>query len=284
MRAKGFRLKKLISNLQLVVKRIGYEDLSVTTKELYVFGSVLRKKRPRDIDVVAIYAMNDEQNERWSNFYQNLSKALNDIWNKFNHDVPFSEIVADNSEYFVNMAIEPNWASSLSWSDLYNFGWNPLWINWQVLVRKKITKGMKGVHVQFAQSLTQFEDTERFLLVWSPEKPDIQANLTAPEPRLRALAAENVLLRKELQDETEKAEIFSTLYTKTRGLVEELTNVFEEDVYGYTFDDVLTLRTILSIPKRRVKEERIREILKECGLPADKIEKVGSRTYNIKEA
>ena len=280
---KGFRLERLMSNLQLVAKRIGHEDLPIAIKELYVFGSILRKKRPRDIDVVAIYGMNDEQTKRWSNFYENFGKALNELWNRFDQGVPFSKVVADNSECFISMGIEPNWASSFSWSDLYNFGWNPLWLNWQVLVRKKLAKGMKGVHIQFAESLTHFEDPERFLLAWSPEKPDIQANLTASEPRLRVLAAENELLRKELQDATEKVEIFRTLYANTRELAKELTDVFEQDVYGHTFDEVLTLRTILFIPKRRVKEERIREILKECDLPVDKIEKVGPRSYNIKK-
>lgn len=72
MRVKGFRLERLRSNLQLVVQRIGSEDLPITIKELYVFGSVLRKKRPRDADVVAVYGMSDEQNERWSTFDEML--------------------------------------------------------------------------------------------------------------------------------------------------------------------------------------------------------------------
>ena len=283
MRVKGFRLERLRSNLQLVVQRIGSEDLPITIKELYVFGSVLRKKRPRDADVVAVYGMSDEQNERWSTFDENLGKVLSKLWKKFDQGVPLSEVVANNSKYFIDLGIEPNWASSFSWSDLYNFGWNPFAINWQKVVKKKLTKGIRGVHIQFSSSPNHFKEPGRFLLAWSPEKPDIQANLTAPEPRLRVLATENELLRKELQDVTEKAEIFRTLYTNTRELVKELSNVFEQEVYAHTFDDVLTLRTILFIPKRRVKEERIREVLKECDLPADNVIKVGPRMYDIKK-
>ena len=283
MRVKGFKLERLQNNLQLVVQRVGSEDLPITVKELYAFGSVLRKRRPRDIDVVAVYDMNDEQNERWDVFYENLGKAINELWKKFDQGVPFSEVVAENSRYFIDLGIEPNWASSFSWSDLYNFGWNPISVSWQKVVRKKLTKGMRGVHIQFSQSPTHFKEPERFLLAWSPEKPDVQANLTALEPRLRVLSAENEILRKELQDATEKVEIFGTLYTNTRELAKELSNVFEQEVYGHTFDDVLTLRTILFIPKRRVKEERIREVLKECDLPADNIIKVGPRWYDIKK-
>jgi hypothetical protein len=282
LKKEGFRSEKLLDNLQLVAERIGHEDLPVTVKEIYVFGSILRKTKPGDIDVVAIYNMNDIQRQSWSNFYENLGKALREF-DRFDQIIPFSEIVTNNSEYFFKKGIDPTWAECFSWSSFQSFGWNPLAIDWRVVVGRKLTKGIKGVHIQFADSLSYFENLERFLLAWSQEKSDIRANLMSPEPRLRVLAAENELLRKELKDVTERLEVFMTLYANMRGLAEELTNVFKQNVYGHTFDDVLTLRTILFIPKRRVKEGRIREILKEHGLPVDKIEKVAQRTYHIKK-
>lgn len=193
-----FRRETLLKRLSLVVARLPELNLPATIKAIYVFGGILREKgRLHDIDVICLFSQTPEQTQRWAKFCENFSDIKPDSRSSslgklrplldpyYEKRMPLAQAVKDKvlSQALDDRGVEPAWAGCFSWTALLH---NPLGFfhpSIETVLRKLTFKASKGLSVIFVAE-GDFESGRsgyshlNTVLAWSPEKPDIDANLS----------------------------------------------------------------------------------------------------------
>ncbi len=187
----------LVNNLKKVANDIPSLDLPADVTGIYAFGSILREKEnPHDIDLIVLYVMSPEQNARWEKFRNNFSdndRTGNSIRKIESYLVPYqarglslADAVkeAELSNFLREHEIEPTWAGCFSWTAVlgYNpYGFTPFIDT--VMHRMIFGRTIKGFQVNFLEGQSLQEGNipmmaaKNHYLIWSKEKPDVQANL-----------------------------------------------------------------------------------------------------------
>jgi len=276
---KNMKRKTLLRSLEIIVERINKEDLPVQIKEIYVFGSFIRgKEKPHDLDIVMISDWDQAKRNRWEEFIENFMRFVREhqigfVGGKLEQyrEIRFEKLATKElEEELKTYGVEPSWASCYSWTELINSTWKTL--SSQKILRKKLLHGIKGVQVVMRPKLPKhdlFLSAKNFRLAWSIDKPNIRENLAmTKDEELEFLKRECEHLREQVR-----------LHWEENRVLEELSSNTNRDVTK----EELALLVLSSIPKYEVKEERIREILRQYQLPEERIEKCGKSDYRIKD-
>ena len=276
-----FRRETLLKKLSAVVAKLPQLNLPATIKAIYAFGGVLREKeRLHDIDIICLYVQTPEHSQRWNQFWENFSthgfhserspihelRGLLEPY--YERGVPLDRAVKspELSEALAAKGVEPQWAGCFSWTDIMN---NPIGFFFpsiEKVLKKLLLKGVKGLsfvflpYDQFMQGKSGYSHLNT-VLVWSPESPDIKANLfgrTAEEKREFALQE----LRKFLNIISESKIKFRELKTELiKGPVklnfDALENSHMEicDDAGFSYDELLNRCEQARNEMRRYDEE-----------------------------
>lgn len=198
-----FKRETLIRNLERVVERISQLDLPARITAIYAFGGILRNKaRLHDFDLVLTYTSTPEQDAKWKIFRRNFS-TIDSNWLGRGHREPISELrdyfdpylkryiplreaVKDESlaKILRLKGVEPAWAGCFSWTEVL---YNPHGLFFPsietVIKRMSLGRSVKGLqvlvckHEEFMEGKAPFA-AKNYVLAWSPEKPDVQKNLS----------------------------------------------------------------------------------------------------------
>jgi hypothetical protein len=192
-----FRRETLLKKLSIVVAQLPQLDLPATIEAIYAFGGILREKeRLHDVDVICLFSQTWEQSQRWTRFRDNFndikqgfeSSPVRKLWPLlgpyYEKRIPLAQAVKDNqlSRALVDQGVEPAWAGCFSWTEVLH---NPLGVFYpssETVLRKLTFKASKGLSVIFVRG-SEFDSGKSHyshlntVLAWSPEKPDINANL-----------------------------------------------------------------------------------------------------------
>lgn len=194
-----FKRETLLKQLSIVVAKLPFLDLPATIKAVYAFGGVLReKKQLHDIDMICLYNQTEEQSRRWRQFQENFStvslqnnnnrRPIHELWPLFEtyygNRLPLARVIGSRelSEALAAKGVEPKWVGCFSWTDIVN---NPTGLFFpyiEKVLHKLLLRGVKGLsfifleYDQFMQGKSGYSQMNT-VLAWSPEKPDIKANL-----------------------------------------------------------------------------------------------------------
>jgi hypothetical protein len=277
-RVEDMKRETLLRNLGIIVERINAEDLPVQVKEIYVFGSFIRgKEKPHDLDIVIISDWDQAKKKRWEEFRENFMRFIREhqigfVGGKLEQyrRTAFEKLATGELEEKLKAyGVDPSWASCYSWTELVNSTWKAL--SCRKILRKKLLKGIKGVQVIMRPELSKhdfFLRAKNFRLAWSIEKPNIKENLKMTKDE------EIEFLRRECEHLREEARS----YREEKRVLEELYYNANKDIAK----EELARLVLMEIPKYEIKEKRIREILRQYGLPEERIGRWGN-DYFIKE-
>lgn len=207
-----FRRETLLKKLAAVVTQLPQLDLPATIRAIYAFGGVLREKeRLHDVDVVCLFSQTPEQSQRWETFRKNFnnishgseSSPIGRLWHLldpyYENRIRLAQAVQDEDllRDLAARGVEPKWAGCFSWTEVLHNSLGFFYPSIEIVLQRLLFKGAKGVSVilvrydEFVEGRSGYSHLNT-VLAWSPEKPDINANLfgRAPEERKRLLLQE----------------------------------------------------------------------------------------------
>lgn len=260
-----FKRETLFKNVSLVVAKLTQLDLPATITAIYAFGGVLRdKERLHDVDAICLYSQTPEQQQRWERFRENFStvgfhrkrRPIDELWDLlepvYQQRVPLAKAIQDEkfSQALVSRGVEPQWVACFSWTDILH---NPLTFFFpyveRVLERMLLggTKGLSFIFVPHDQGKLYFSKLNS-VLAWSPEKPDIVANLLG-----RTLEEKRELLTREL-------DMFCSLICELKTQYEEIKVSLRQAPVNLNFEALEQFHTEIT----HTAEESYPELLAKC--------------------
>lgn len=265
----AFKRETLLKSVSLVVAKLAQLDLPATITAIYALGGVLRdKERLHDVDAICLYSQTPEQQEWWERFRENFSsvslhdrkrRPIQELWDLlkplYEQQVPFARAIKNEefSEALASRGVEPQWAACFSWTDILH---NPLGFFFPYIERvlqRMLLGGTKGLsfifmpHEEFIQGKSYFSKLNS-VLAWSPEKPDIVANLLG-----RTLEQKIKLVIREL-------DMFLTLICELKAQYEEAKVSLRQAPIKLNFEALERCYTEISY----TAQESYPELLAEC--------------------
>ncbi|MEM3536800.1 MAG: hypothetical protein QXF44_03405 [Candidatus Bathyarchaeia archaeon] len=149
----------LTRNLKEMIKRVKHTFLPVTILRVFVHGSYIRGEvLPGDLDVIIHMKVKDEF-EQWHRAFSSLSECHNLIFECYEKGMSLEDAFRGPlSSEIKNRRIPMEWVATMSWSEL--FGWSrlciPYMLWWDTVTRRLLTKGIKGIHIQFEMDSRAF--------------------------------------------------------------------------------------------------------------------------------
>jgi len=234
-----FKRETLIRNLEKVLESIPSLDLPADIVAVYAFGGMLRgKRRLHDFDLVFLYSMSEKQEERWLRFCRNFSSfyppdryPLDEVWSVlepyWKRGIPLRRAVEDEAlaKILSERGIVPQWAGCFSWTEILegHRGSGLFYPSIEKVIKRMLLRcGVRGLQilVEKYETFTKGEATlapKNYVLAWSPEKPDVRANLEMPQDEKAAF------IRRELELFIEKISAFRESWMEAKRRVEELS-------------------------------------------------------------
>jgi len=271
----------LTQNLKEMIERAKHTFLPVSIVKIFVHGSYLRgDPLPGDLDIVILVNVK----EQWSQWYEAFS-SLRDCHNLIvscyekgmSLEDAFRGPLASEIE---KRKIPIEWVATMSWSEL--FGRTTFYISymliWDTIAKRLLTRGMKGVHIQFEMNRQAFTPLLGRLYIyqeiplfaiWSIESPmDYVLEPTKNE-------YEGYL---KLEYETLNTSLSDARILKKTGefLVNASLSVIPKEELGK-----VALQLLWNTPKYEVSEEILRETLRKFGIPENRVYAIkyrGSKT------
>ena len=159
-------------------------------------------------------------------------------------------------------ATEKERIHEISWHQHHRF-------SLEYLTEQTLKKGMKKVDIHTASSIPESSlvaNKNGFMLVWSRGKPNVKENLSIAKKNFELYAEELISLRDQLKEKVEENHVLELICRVITLPLEDKARIAK---------DVLEI-----LPKRTVKEQRIREILKAHDFPEHLI--IGLRSEGSK--
>jgi len=195
-----FKRRTLLKNLSSVVAKLPQLDLPATIRAIHTFGSVPRgKERPHDLDAFFLYSQTPQQSQRWARFQENFrtivfhegeEEKIRELWELLwrycDRRLPLAQAVENKelAEALVARGVEPHWAGCFSWTEVLNYPY--LIPHIDKVLRRMLVKDVKGLSFTFIpfDKFTQGKWCPHVesVVAWSPEAPDIEANLAGRTP------------------------------------------------------------------------------------------------------
>lgn len=258
-------------NLKEVIRRLNSAFLPVTILKVFVHGSFFRgEELPGDLDVVILLKVKDEF-EYWHRMFSDLSKCYDRIVDCYMKGMTVSEAFSGPLLSEIRRRNIPlDWIVVMSWSDIFGqtSPYIPLFMNWEKIVRKILTKGMKGVHIQFVLSTKGIEKVFNRVYrynelplfeVWSNESPSECVLEPSDEEFEIYLKLENEKLHTEFLEVSVIKEIGEQLLKECLSLIPKEKHV------------EIAFKALTNTPKYEISEEKLREVLRRLSIPEDKI-------------
>ncbi len=197
-----FKRETLVMKLTSVVNKIPIVDLPANIRAIYAFGGVLRdKEHLHDIDAICLHSQTPEQNQRWTKFWDKFNNVshgdkespIGELWHLlepyYEKGVTLAQAVKSKELYdaLAIREIEPQWAGCFSWTDILNNPFGFFYPFIEKVLRGLLIKGIRSLTFIFIPYDNFMEGKSGYshmnaVLAWSPEKPDIQANLFERTP------------------------------------------------------------------------------------------------------
>lgn len=268
----------LTRNLDEMMKRTLSIFLPVNVLKIFVHGSYFRgDETPGDLDIVMLVNVKEQFSE-WSESFHSLSDYHRALWECYEKGMSFSEaansVLASEIE---TRKIPKEWLTCVSWTDIF-WSFLPYCLNWEKITKQLLTKGMKGVHIEFVTTemfthilgrLYTYQEMPAFLF-WSSESPDKVMSTPNSDEFQIYLKLENDRLLRDLADAQFRSKIGIVIIEKV------LTHVPKEKL------GIATVRVLGNTAKYEVTEEQLREELRKFGLPESAVfalKNRGSRTW-----
>ena len=197
---REMKRSKLLENLKALSKNVSL-DLPATIVAIPAFGGILREKeRLHDCDVIVLYYMTPQQEERWNKFRANFStygtdtepvrypvEELKEIFNPFlENNIALRQAVNDDKVASVlrSKGIPSAWAACFSWTELYRGqnGDGMFYPHIEKVISRMLVSGNKGLQV-IVRNLEGFAkygsglSAKNYIIAWTPEKPDVRSNI-----------------------------------------------------------------------------------------------------------
>lgn len=274
--------KTLTQNLNEMIERVKHAFLPVNIMKIFVHGSYLRgDELPGDLDVIIVANVKEEWRQ-WCEAFSSLSNCPDLIVQYYEKGMGLEDVfrgpLASEIEKR-NIPIE--WIAPMSWSELFGQTsfYIPYMLFWDKITRRLLTKGMKGIHIQFEMSSDAFTPVSGRLhiyreiplfSIWSSESPmDYVLEPTKIE-------YEGYL---KLEFEKLNASLSDARFLKKIGefLINESLSVVPSGKLGD-----LALQVLWNTPKYEASEKTLRETLGKFGIPENKVYAIkhrGTKTW-----
>jgi predicted nucleotidyltransferase len=249
---------------------------------VFVHGSYIRGEAlPGDLDVVILAKVKDEWRKLCEAF-RSLSECHDVIVDCYRTGMSLEDVFRGPlSSEIEKRQIPMEWIATMSWSELFGQTafYIPYMLFWDRITRRVLTKGMKGIHIQFETNAESFAVIIGGLhfyreipvfSIWSNESltdPVLEPNRDEYEGYLK------------LEHEKLQASISDARFLKTMGefLIEKSLSVLPNEKLG----DV-ALQVLWDTPKYEASEETLREALRKFGIPENKVYAIkhrGTKTW-----
>jgi hypothetical protein len=278
---ENMKRETLTRNLKEMIERAKNTFLPVSIVKIFVHGSYLRgDPLPGDLDVIIL----GNVKEQWSQWHEDFSSLRDchslivDCYEKgMSVEDAFRGPLASEIE---KRNIPIDWIATMSWSELFGrTTFNiPYMLFWDRITDSLLTKGMKGIHIQFEMKSEAFvpllgrlhicQEIPLFA-IWSSESPmDYVLEPTKIE-------YEGYL---KLEYETLNASLSDALVLKKIGefLINASLSVISKEELG-----MVAIQVLWNTPKYEVSEKKLRETLRKFGIPENRVYAIkyrGSKT------
>jgi hypothetical protein len=268
-----------------MLERVKSTFLPVDILKVYVHGSYLRgDDLPGDLDIVILLKVKDDW-RKWSESFSSLNECHDLIWKCYETGMTLKDAIdGPLSSEMEKRGIPIEWVNTMSWSELWGRTavYIPYMLMWDVITRRILKKGMKGIHIQFEATdqifasvhgrLYSYYDMPVFQ-IWTrqfSERNELEPNTEELEVYLK-------LEREKLQKDMADA---SFLKSVGEFLIEKSLLTVPKEKLG----DV-ALQVLLGTPKYEVPEDVLRGVLGKFEIPEEKVyttKRRGIRTwYNL---
>jgi predicted nucleotidyltransferase len=262
----------LTRNLKCLVERINNLTLPVEIQKVFIHGSYIRgDETPGDLDIVLPVNVKPE----WSRWYESFS-SLRDrhdlVIECYKKDMSFKDAVyGPLASEIERRGIPLEWVATMNWSEI--FGGNAPYLSysldWEKITNRLLTKGMLGVHIQIENR--SFEEITPIIgrlhiyrempvyLIWTLESPEDCILKPTREEYAAYLKMENEHLLENTADAQLRVKLGRLLIEKSLPHVPKAK--WAE----------VALQVLSSTPKYEAEENALRELLREFGIPEQKV-------------
>lgn len=272
----------LTQNLKEMIERVKHAFLPVSIMKIFVHGSYLRgDPLPGDLDVIILLNVK-EQWPQWHEAFSSLSNCHNLIVSYYEKGMSLEDAFRGPlASEIEKRNIPTEWIATMSWSEL--FGQASPYISymvvWDRITRRLLTKGMKGIHIQFEMNSEAFtpllgrlhicQEIPLFA-IWSSESP---MNYVLEPTKLEY---EGYL---KLEYEKLNTSLSDARFLKRIGefLINASLSVVPKEKLGE-----VALQVLFNTPKYEVSEETLREALRKFRIPENRVYAIkhrGAKTW-----